>query len=411
MPKRLYIFYLGFVAAVPPLATDMYLPAIPSIAAQWGVDQSLVNLSMVLWFVSFSFTLLIWGSLSDRFGRRPILVTGLVSFALATILCAGAQDVWQLIGARVLQGIAAAGASSMVLAIARDQFEGRIRQRVLAWIGIVLGLAPMLAPSIGALILEYGDWRFLFVAQAVLAAIALVATLSVYRETAKELDKSGFMSFFSRYGRVAQNYRFVITTGAAGLLAAPMLGFVAFSPIAYIVHFKMSETNFGLLFGANALCVIAGSMLCTRLINRFNDHVLLTVAFSGCLLGGLTILFFGFSNWIMFFLSMAVYSSFFGISRPLVNHLMLEQVHRDIGAASSTIICYQFLCGAIGMTISTYDWSYPFFAFGLLAAVSPLITLSFWPVILRFSTAQTTDQTISEPISPTVPQPAHNRAG
>jgi DHA1 family bicyclomycin/chloramphenicol resistance-like MFS transporter len=381
MPRHLYKYYLGLLAATAPLATDMYLPAIPRLAQQWGTPTSTVNLSLVLWFVAYSVTLLVWGTVSDRFGRRPILLWGLSLFVTTSALCSLAQDVTQLIVARVLQGVAAAGGAAMVMAIARDRFEGAERKQVLAWIAVILGIAPMIAPSIGSAILEYGSWRWVFVMQAALGGLSLALTLLLYQETADNLDFSNVRGMVTRYGRLARNRNYLLANGATGLLAAPLLGFVAFSPVAYIVHFGMTERTFGLMFGANALCVIAGSFACSQLVDRYSDRLMLVTAFVGCLAGGAFLLFAGQAAWAQFAAGMAVYSFFFGLSRPLVNHLVLEQVDRDFGASSSGIVCCQFLCGAIGMAIATHDWHNQFLAFGVIAAVCPLITLLLWPLI------------------------------
>lgn len=344
-----------------------------------------VNLSLVLWFVAYSLTLLVWGSLSDRFGRRPIVITGLTLFAISSALCAVSQTVGQLIAARILQGVAAAGGSSMVMAIARDRFEGTERQRTLAWIGVILGLAPMIAPSIGAAILQHANWRWVFVVQAALAGATLALTLAVYQETLLTLDPSGIGGVVQRFVRLAKSGDYMLANGSTGLLSAPFLGFIGFSAIAYIVHFGMSEERFALMFGANALCVIAGSAACSRLIGRHSEYVLLPMTFAGCLCGGMVLLIAGGSAWIVFSLGMALFSYFFGMSRPLVNHLVLEQVDRDIGAAASAIVCYQFLCGATGMALATQEWTRPFLAFGVLAVACPLATLLLWPFLLRRS--------------------------
>ncbi|MBN1347120.1 MAG: multidrug effflux MFS transporter [Phycisphaerae bacterium] len=393
--RKRYTLLLGLIATVPPLATDMYLPALPRIAVDWKIDESTVNLSLVLWFAAFSVTLLVWGSLSDRYGRRPILLSGLIGFIVSSGLCALSGNVYHLIAARILQGVAAAGASSMVMAIARDYYDGVERQRVLAWIGIILGIAPMVAPSIGAAILKYADWRFIFVAQAVLATVSLSVTVAVYGETAKVLDEGGLGSIVSRYGRLLRNTNYVLTNGATGLLSAPFFGFIGFSGTAYIVHFGMSEQAFGLLFGANALCAIAGSAACTQLIKRQSEYRLVTIACLGCLAGGVVLLLVAWRPiWILFAGGMGMFAFCFGMSRPLINHLILEQVDRDIGAAASGIVCYQFIAGASGMALATRQWGEPFLVFGLLVTLCPLAVLAIWPVLLRRILRRPDDQTV-----------------
>lgn len=271
----------------------------------------------------------------------------------------------------------------MSMAIARDRFEGKERQQVLAWIGVILGLAPMLAPSLGAFLMEYASWRLVFLVQAGIAVVSLVATLQLYQETIPELQNAGVRGLLASFERLAQNSRFMLANGATGLLSAPLLGFVAFSPIAYIQHYGMNERQFGLIFGVNALCVIAGSACCAQLIRHHNEYRLLSLALTGCLLGGISVLLTGAWGWEWFVAGMAVFAFAFGMSRPLVNHLILEQVNRDIGVAASMVVCYQFLCGAIGMAVATLDWSQPFLAFGLIMTICPLITLLLWPLILR----------------------------
>lgn len=383
LKARLYTIFLGLIAATPPLATDMYLAAIPRIADEWSVEKSTVNLSLILWFVSFSMTLLIWGSLSDRFGRRPVLLSGLIGFVVSSIFCAFSNLIWQLIASRVIQGISAAGISSMVMAIARDRFEGKQRQKILAWIGIILGIAPMVAPSLGAAFLKYANWRFIFASQAILASISLLMATIFYKETALQLETGGLASVIRRYIRLSKNTNYVLTNMAAGILNAPFLGFIAFSASAYIVHFGMSEQRFALIFSANAVCSVLGSSLCIRLIRNHGEYKLITVTFIGCLFGGLILLFTGGLHWFMFASGMGFFSFFFGMSRPLVNHMILEQVDQDIGSASSGIICYQFIVGAIGMAVSTHEWSHPFRVFGIIAASCPLAVLSVWPFLYR----------------------------
>lgn len=361
----------------------MYLPAIPSIAAQWAVEKSVVNLSLVLWFAAYGIALLVWGSVSDRIGRRPVLLSGLAGFVISSVFCVMSQNVYQLMIARIIQGTAAAGSSSMVMAIARDRYQGKQRQLVLAWIGIILGITPMLAPSIGAAVLKYLQWRYIFAIQGVLASASLAMALLVYTETAETLDKGGLGSILKRYGRLSKNTNYMLINGTTGLLTAPFFGFIAFSSAAYIVYFGMTEQQFGILFGMNALCAVMGSLVCTRLIKYYNEYRLITIDYIGCLAGSLILLCLGHLHWFLFTAGMGVFSFFFGMSRPLVNHLILEQVQQDIGAASSGIVCYQFIAGAVGMAITTREWSHPFAVFGVMAALCAVIVLMIWPFLLK----------------------------
>ena len=380
--EALYIVFLAMIAAVPAMATDMYLAAMPTIASQWNVPDSRVGLSLVLWFVAFSAFLLVCGPVSDRHGRKPVLLAGLPLFVAATFACALAQNVWHLIGFRILQGIGAAGPSSMAMAICRDRYDGFQRKRALAYIGIILTVAPAVAPTVGAWLLAWLNWRAIFLTQGILGIVTLLVALR-FRETAAERVCGNLLGLLGRYRRVIENRRYLLTNMAMGLILGPFYGFIAFSSIVYIQIFGLSERAFGLLFGINALMSMAGAFTCTRVIRYFSDSVLLSVCLIGCTLAGGGILMAGRWHYLAFAGFMCAITFFCGMSRPLSNHLILQQVDRDIGSASSFIVFYQFMVGAACMRIVTTQWSHPVFIFGLVALVLPASVLAIWPLLLR----------------------------
>ncbi len=378
-----YVVFLAAIAAVPAMATDMYLAAMPIIAKQWGVADSRVALSLVLWFVSFSIFLLICGPLSDKYGRRPILLAGLALFTFATVACSLALNVGQLIAFRILQGMGAAGPSSMCMAICRDRYEGSQRKHMLAWIGIILGLAPMIAPSVGATLLKFVHWRAIFVTQALVGGIVLLGSWWFYRETAAERLTGRLFALLGRYAGLAKNRRYALSVTAMGLIVGPFFGFIAFAPIVYIRIYGLSNHAFGILFGLNALMGMLGAFTCTRIMRFLSDTVLLTICLIGCAAGGAALLAWGGFHYAAFAAGMCIVTFCCGMSRPLANHLILEQVHTDIGSASSFIVFYQFMVGAVCMRIVTAPWQAPIRVFGLLALLAPLTVLAVWPLLLR----------------------------
>ncbi len=380
--EALYIVFLAMIAAVPAMATDMYLAAMPTIASQWNVPDSRVGLSLVLWFVAFSLFLLVCGPVSDRHGRRPVLLAGLTLFVVATFACALAQNVWQLIGFRILQGIGAAGPSSMAMAICRDRYDGLQRKRALAYIGVILTVVPAVAPTLGAWLLAWLTWRFIFLTQGVLGIVALLVSLW-FRETAAERVPGNLLRLLGRYRHVIANRRYLLSNMAMGLILGPFYGFIAFSSIVYIQIFGLSERAFGLLFGVNAVMSMAGAFTCTQVIRYFSDTVLLSACLVGCTLAGGGIVMAGGWHYLAFAGFMCAITFFCGMSRPLSNHLILQQVEHDIGSASSFIVFYQFIVGAACMRIVTTDWSDPIFVFGLVALLLPASVLSVWPLLLR----------------------------
>ncbi|WP_309399281.1 multidrug effflux MFS transporter [Cerasicoccus maritimus] len=382
-PSKGRVIFLAALSAMPPLSTDMYLVAIPHLAETWSAPTNIINLSLVLWFVAFSISLLVFGSLSDRWGRRPIMLGGLALFALASALCAMATGPVQLIVFRVLQGIAAAAPSSMTMAYCRDNFEGHARQKLLAWLGIILMVAPMAAPSVGAFIMHYAPWQTIFALLAAYSASMLVLSWFYFEESSTTRETGGALKALNRFVRLSQNRNFVIANFSMTLIAAPVLGYVGIASVVYIEHFHLSEATFALLFAAVPMSSMVGAFICTRLLKVYSDRTLIQSSLIGCVLASIVLLSIGSLHVAAFVIGMSIFGFFTGVSRPLTNHLVLEQVDRDIGAASSTIIFTQFMAGAICMAFTTGGWSCPIVALGFLMLLMPGAVLLGWPFIQR----------------------------
>ena len=149
--KTGWMVLIGLLTAFPALTTDMYLPALPTMGEHLQAPLGLANLTLVLYFVFFSLSMLVWGPLSDRHGRKPILLVGVGLFVFASLLCMSAGSIEQLIVFRILQAIGSGASSTVALAIVKDRFEPREREKAFAIIGVIMGLAPVLAPTMGSL--------------------------------------------------------------------------------------------------------------------------------------------------------------------------------------------------------------------------------------------------------------------
>ena len=373
-----YVLFLAFVAAVPSLATDMYLAAIPKIAEEWGVKVGQISYSLSLWFVLFSTVILLLGPVSDRWGRKPVLMGGMLVFAVGSLLSGMSVCVWQLIAFRLLQAIGAAGPTSMVIAICRDKFEGKKRKSVLAWVAIILNVAPICSPSIGAVLMDLLNWRAIFFSQAAMGVLGCLLTLIVFKESAGELVKTGAFKMMARYFVLMKNKRYMVANYILGTLPGPFCAFLGFSSIAYINIFGLSEYWFGVLFACNAGTSMVGAFLSTRLNGRMSDGKMLWVAFVGCLMGGLGMLCFGWMHPFVFAGTMGVITLSTTLSRPVANHLILEQVKRDIGVASSFVSFYQYVMMAVFVWFVSLDWGKPMLVFGLVTLCVPMGVALMW---------------------------------
>ncbi|MEW6670987.1 MAG: multidrug effflux MFS transporter [Thermodesulfobacteriota bacterium] len=375
--KRRLLPLLALLSAFPPLSTDMYLPAIPMLVAQWHRPLAVVNLTLVAFFISYCVFLLLYGPLSDRFGRRKPLLWGIGFFILASLLCASSNGVVSMILFRVLQAAGAAAASSLALAISKDVYEGHERARILAYIGVIMALAPMLAPVFGGWIMTWFSWRWIFIAQAAIGAVAWVNVLHM-TETLQTPAASGFLQTAGIYLQLLRNRRYVGLALMMSLVVPPLFAFIAASADIYITRLGLSEQVFGYFFGFNALALMAGSFSCTRLLNLISPLKLMTAGFAGIMIGGLAML----TRWLPgpwgLAIPMAVMSFSFGLSRPPSNNLVLEQVDRHAGAASSLLIFIYFMLGAFSMWLISLDWSDKIRLIGVLGAGTGGVLLILW---------------------------------
>jgi len=382
MKKSGIFLLLVLLSAFPPLATDMYLPAIPLLQKTWQQPLAVVNLTLVGFFFSYCVFLLIYGPVSDRFGRKPPLVAGIALFITASLLCALSENVTTLIVSRVLQAAGAAAAATLCLAMTKDIYASEERVRILAWMGVIMPLAPAVAPIFGGWLLLWCSWQWIFVSQAAVAAIALVGVLRI-KETLPEKTSTNALETLKIYLHLFRNRRYLAYALMVSLIVFPHFAFIAGSADIYITHFGLSEQTFGYLFAINALAFMSGSLLCTRLLHRLTPGRVMTLGFSGVLLGGAIMLLKVFPDPWSLTLPMALVTFSLGLSRPPSNNLVLDQVSRHAGAASSLLVFLFFLLGACSMWLISLDWSDKVRVIGLLATGVGVVMLSLWSFLAR----------------------------
>ncbi len=369
MPNFLLIVLL---AAFPALSTDMYLPAIPTLQAVWGISLAEANLSLVVYFITFSLLLLVHGPLSDRIGRKPVLYGGILLFVLGSFLCAASASITTLVLSRMVQATGAAAAAALSMALAKDLYDGQERQKVFAYIGVIIPLCPMVAPMVGGFMLNHLSWRYIFVCQGVLALVSLYGVLRLV-EPEFERTLGGFVSIARRYLILFRNPAFVAYTAVFSIIPAGFFAFVAGSSDIYITGFGLSEQSYGLYFGFNALCLMIGSLLCSRLCVSYTSHSILLWSLVGLGLSGGAMVFTNGSTPLLFLLSMGGISFFMGLGRPLCVNMILDQVEKDVGAASALLNFAFFLVGAIAMETISLDWNSKALVIGVLSLAGAII--------------------------------------
>lgn len=376
------IALLALLAAFPPLSTDMYLAAIPLLVDSWQQPLATVNLTLVGFFVTYCGFLLVYGPLSDRYGRRPPLLIGLGLYVLASLLCAVADSIEYLIVARILQGAGAASASSIAFAICKDLFDGNLRQRIFLQLGVIVAAAPMVAPVIGGWVIELFSWHLVFVLQAGLGVIAFVGVWRM-RESLLELNTENLSKIFRSYMRLAGNKQFFLLTLAFACLGIPFFAFIAISSNIYINDLGYSAREYGYFFACNASAFMIAPLLFSKIAGRLQLRHLLTISYLGVLVSSMPLLASQIPQPFRIVVPMWLLTFFFAFGRPPGNNLILEQVERDVGAASSLMVFFFFITGACSMWFVSLGWQDTIQVLGVMGICSATLTLAGWLAINR----------------------------
>lgn len=375
--NRGLIALIAFLSAFVPLSTDLYLPALPGMSKYFQVSAEQVNLTLIFFFIVFAAGMLFWGPLSDKYGRRPILIAGLAIYSLAGFLCAISQDINQLIAFRILQAIGGSSASAVAMAMIKDVYDSRNREMILAWVSSMVLISPMAAPVLGALLLGFTSWRGVFVVLGVIGLIALSGSLALV-ETLNTRYTGTLSQSIGRLAVVLKNPGFLSLLIVFSLLSFSSMAFIASSSYIYIDGFGLSEKLFSLYFAFNALGMIGGPMLYLRLSKRFRRYSIIIAGFISTFLGGLLVYHLGSLQPWIFALCLFPATIMGSCIRTPGANLMLEQQEEDTGSASALMSCFGIFMGSIGMTVISQEWGDTIRILGLMNILVGVLCLGLW---------------------------------
>ncbi len=377
LSDRMIVGLVASIASFPALSTDLYLPALPTMSEQLNCSVLLVNLSLSVFFIFISISSLFWGPLSDKYGRKRILAIGVPLYVVSSVFCMLSQNVFQLIVSRIFQAIGAGAAMAVCMAIIKDVFPGRKRERTLALVAVLNGGIPVLAPILGAYILKVTSWRGSFAVLTLIGALVCVFTLFL-KETNPERSDLNILQTTFRLWVVIKNpgfYRLIITFS---VISIPLLAFISASSFIFINQLGLSEEIYSYYFGSTAIFFVVGSTSYLFLQKFFKPLSIITVCLFGSLLSGALILAIGQLGPVLFAVSIACGYVSVSISRPPSSSLLLEQQDKDTGSASSLILSAFLLTGSIGMVIISLDWSNRIMVLGIMSLVLNLSGLLLW---------------------------------
>lgn len=264
------ILILGALSAFGPMSIDMYLPAFPSLAESFHTHPGTVAFTLSAFFIGLAVGQLVYGPLADRFGRKPPMLIGLALYVLASIGCVFAPTIQALIALRALQAFGACGGLVMSRAMVRDLFETQEAARVFSLLMLVMGLAPILAPFLGGLVMGFAGWQGIFWALAVFGASVAAAVAVYLPETLEHHGRVelGLGEILKVYGGLLRHLKYMGFALSGAIAQAGMFAYIAGSPFVFITLNGVPANRYGILFGLNAAGLIASSQVNAFLLRR-----------------------------------------------------------------------------------------------------------------------------------------------
>ena len=342
---------LGAFVAIGPLTIDMYLPALPTITTELSTTASQVQLTLTGTLVGLALGQLVLGPLSDRYGRRRPLLAGTALHVVASLLVLLAPNVAVLGALRVLQGVGTAAGAVIALAVVRDLYTGRKAATLLSRIFLILGAAPVLAPTIGGEILRFTSWRGVFVLLAVYGVLLLVVGWFALPETLPPARRrsSGVVGTLATYRGLFGDRAYVGLVLVAGLTMASLFSYVAGSSFVYQRQFGLGAQAFGLFFGAGAVWLIGATQLNPLVLRRWSPAtILLTATAGGVLAGAVLVVLAATGTGGLLGVALPLWAVLFaaGLALPNAPALALSRHGEAAGAAAALLGAVQFGVGA-----------------------------------------------------------------
>ncbi len=344
--KNYLLITLGLLTAFAPFVTDLYLPALPSLAAYFKSSDALVQMSLTMSMLGLATGQLFIGPVSDRFGRRNVLLLTLILFIITSIFCILSPSVHLFNLSRLFQGMSASGGIVIARSISADLYSGKELKRFLGMISAVNGIAPVLAPVLGGFIMSVGTWKNIF---AVLLAYGLLMLLLAIgtRESLPlhRRSKHGIVGSFAAYAKLFRNKTYLLYLSVFMFSSMVLFAYIACSPFILQSIYSLSPMQFSLCFALNAIGITAGCMLGTHLSDRVSLLAGGISIFASTLICMASLLLQ--TNVLLVEASFCICMFSFGLLQPVSNAKTLDAAGENVGCGAAALGSCGFVMGAI----------------------------------------------------------------
>jgi DHA1 family bicyclomycin/chloramphenicol resistance-like MFS transporter len=355
--KRLgYAMVLGSLAALGPLCTDLYLPALPDLASELATTTATSQLSLTAGLLGLGAGQLIFGPLSDRLGRMRPLLFSLALLLAASIWCAVAPTIDQLIVARLLQGLAGAGGAVLSRAIARDLYNGHDLTKFFALLMLVNGLAPIVAPVVGGGLLSFLSWRGIFGALAIIAVLLFILSAGKLHETlpAQRRSHGGVAAMAKSLAALLHHRQFMGLCLTQGFILAGMFAYIGASPFVLQQIYHLSPQMFSLCFALNGVGLVFAAQISTRLSLMWGELALVKIGLAIAAVASLLLVIAAAMHAPLIALLIPLFFSVItiGIIGPNAGSLAMQSQGKNAGSASALLGVCMFALGAASVPLT-----------------------------------------------------------
>lgn len=341
--SKLLIFVLGILTSFGPMSIDMYLPAFSSMASDLGVKTGELQYTLTSFFIGLAIGQLIYGPISDKYGRKKPLLFGISLFVLTSFLISQVDSLNTVVALRFMQALGSCVGMVITRAIIRDSFQSKDMAKAFSLILLVMGVSPIFAPLIGSQILLFSNWRGMFIFLVGFGLVAFFLVTFFIKESLKE--SVSIKNSFSNYFLLLKDKQFIMASIVSGAILGAMFSYIGSSSIVFLDIFDVGEKIYPLLFGLNALGYIIFAQLNIKLLNKYSINTILNksmwVLFSISLYL-LFVTYFDFSVWFfeagVFFMLASI-----GLIMPNIVTKALEFQAKRAGVASALMGSLQFL--------------------------------------------------------------------
>ena len=376
--KLFLVLLLGVLSAFGPFVVDLYLPSLPQLASFFETNASMTQLTLTTAMIGLALGQLLLGPLSDKFGRKKPLIISLVIYIISTVLIVFSPNIETMIVLRVIQGLSSAGSVVISRAVATDLYRGREMTRFFGLLMTINGLAPIISPILGSLLLEYISWKGVFVFLALIGVIVLIFSFRLKESLSVENRLQGsIFSTFSTFGVIIKNRLFMSYVGIQSFLLGSMFAYIAASPFILQSFYGLSAFIFSLCFGANGAALVIGANVGGKLPNR-KALAIGVFAFVASALYTIAVLIIQ-PHWLFVEIGFFAMLLLMGITFPGISSLAMESERQYAGSASALLGFAPFFLG--GVVSPLVGIGNIFYSTSFVILICALLALSIYWVI------------------------------